>query len=171
MRRTYSDSDRARVFAELTATDGNIKRTARHTGIPVSTVRFWKQQWDKGGVPAVVQEALPMVVGDFIADATRVRDKLLVYLEEKVDRRELSAKEIVPALGMIVDKLRAYQGLEKVSRVEHTIEFPELSKMRDEMAVIIRELVSAGNKRQEIIEGEWEESAQEALPQAQEVMA
>lgn len=155
-RRAYSDSDRALVFAELTINDGNIKRTARTLDIPVSTVRYFKQQWEKNGLQDSVQEALPAVVDDFAANAERVRDKLLVALEKAVDSGKITPREIVPALGMLQDKIRAIRGLDS-RKVEHTFELPDATEIRALFGGVIQDLVGAAHERAaEIEEAEWE---------------
>jgi hypothetical protein len=121
-----------------------------------------------GGVPAIVQEALPAVAGDFIEDATRVRNKLIVELERAVDRGDIKPQQLITGLGVLTDKIRAYQGLEHHSRVDVVHEFPDIEQVRQDFAIVFRELVAAGNKRQEIIDAEWE-PADGALPSAEEV--
>lgn len=155
-RRSYSDADRALVFAELTINEGNIKRTARNLDMPISTVRYFKAQWDKTGLPPAVVDALPTVVEDFAANAERVRDKLLVRLEELVDEGKITAREIVPALGMLQDKIRAARGLDS-KKVEHTFELPEPAQIRELFGGAILELVGAARERAaEIDDAEWE---------------
>lgn len=172
-RNIYTDEDKARVIAELHVNEGNIKRTARNTGIPISTVRDWKTEMERGGVSPEVQAAVPAVVGDFVEDATRVRNKLLVRLEELVDEGKISERGIVPALGMLTDKIRAYKGLD-TKKVEHTIALPSPEKARELFAGVFEEVANAAQSRSRAvdeIEGEstWE-PALEALPRpSQEV--
>jgi hypothetical protein len=42
--RAYSKGERACVFLSLAANRGNVKRTARETGVPESTVRLWRNE-------------------------------------------------------------------------------------------------------------------------------
>ena len=160
-RRTYSDSDKALVYAELEMSNGNVKRTARNLNIPISTVRYFKQQWETEGVPREVQEVLPAVVKEFVDDAERVRDKLLIALEQKVDSRDINAREIVTALGVLTDKIRAMRGLD-ARKVEHSISLPDATEMRALFAGVINEVVGAAQTRNdeleaaEIVEGSWE---------------
>lgn len=166
-RRSYTDADRALVFAELTINDGNIKRTARNLDIPVSTIRYYKGLWEKDGVPQEVMEALPAQITDFVEHAERVRDKLLVALEKAVDRGEIKPREIVTSLGMLTDKIRAMRGLDS-HKVEHTIALPDVEKMRELFSGVIQDVVGAAETRNaeltaEVIEGDWE-PAMKALP-------
>jgi hypothetical protein len=41
-RRAYSEQDKAQSLLVLDANGGNIKRTARQIGIPVGTLRAWR---------------------------------------------------------------------------------------------------------------------------------
>ena len=160
-RRSYSESDKARILAELEVTDGNVKRTARNLAVPISTVRYFKQQWEVAGVPSSVAEALPAVVTEFVDDAERVRDKLLIALEQKVDSRDINAREIVTALGVLTDKIRAMRGLD-AKKVEHSISLPDAEEMRALFQGVISEVVGAAQTRNEeleaadIVEGTWE---------------
>ncbi|HEY6018904.1 MAG TPA: hypothetical protein VIY48_03145 [Candidatus Paceibacterota bacterium] len=164
-RRVYTDKDRALVFTELTINEGNIKRTARNLNMPVSTVRYLKQQWEKQGVPESVQEALPAVVSDFVADAERIRDKLLIRLEEYVDSGDIKPREIVPALGMLVDKIRAIRGLDRQIEHRHKVELPNPEEIRELFAGAIEGVLGAAQQRvAEIEDVEFEESAPVALP-------
>lgn len=171
-RRTYSDSDKALVYAELEMSDGNVKRTARNLNVPISTVRYFKQQWQEEGVPREVEEALPAVVKEFVDDAERVRDKLLIALEQKVDSRDINAREIVTALGVLTDKIRAMRGLD-ARKVEHSISLPDATEMRALFQGVIQEVVGAAQTRNDeleaadIVEGSWEPAeVQTALPPA-----
>ena len=151
-RSKYSASDRAVVFAALEANEGNIKRTARETGYPISTVRDWKREWEQKGVEPAVVDALPAVVGDFVEDATRVRNKLLMRLEQLIDSGQIDGRTIVPALGMLTDKIRAYQGLDAVKEHRHVVEIPALNELEARMRESLDQLVAVGNRRQEVID-------------------
>lgn len=151
-RSKYSASDRAVVYAGLEVNDGNVKRTARETGYPISTVRDWKKMWERRGVDTEVIDALPAIVNDFVDDATRVRNKLLIYLEKLVDRGELTGREVTPALGMLTDKIRAYQGLDKMTEHRHVVEIPALNELETRLGSALEQLVSVGNQRQAVLD-------------------
>jgi transposase-like protein len=151
-RSKYSDADRARVFAALEANEGNIKRTARETGYPVSTVREWKTKWARNGVESEVIDAIPAIVTDFVTDAERVRNKLLTRLEHLVDTGQIDGRTIVPALGMLTDKIRAYKGLDAVKEHHHVLEIPALDEMEAKLSQALGQLVAVGNRRQETID-------------------
>lgn len=172
-RRSYSDLDKARVFAELEVNDGNVKRTARNLAMPISTVRHFKQQWEAKGVPEAVIDAVPVAIGEFVDNAERVRDKLLIALEGAVDSGRLKPSEMVTALGVLTDKIRAMRGLD-AKRVEHSIALPDAEEMRALFAGVIGEVVGAAQVRNDelaaadIIEGSWEPAERPALPKPTE---
>lgn len=161
-RRTYNDNDRARVYAELTINEGNVKRTARHLELPVSTVRNFKKQWDAEGLSPQVAAQLPLVIDEFTVAAERVRDKALASLEQKIEAGDLTGAALVATIGMLQDKLRAIKGLD-VKRVEHTLELPNADEIRGLFSGVIGELVGAAQERAvEIEDAEWEPA--KALP-------
>lgn len=169
-RKAYTDADRALVYAELEINQGNIKRTARNLNMPVSTVRYLKTKWEAEGVPTQVVDALPAAIGNFVEDAERVRDKLLVALEAAVDSGDIKPREIVPALGMLVDKIRAIRGLD-AKKVEHTVSLPAPDELRELFAGVFEGVVGAAqdraNELAEVVEeGEYEPVARAALVSA-----
>ena len=70
-RATYTDADKAKVYVVLTTNDGNVKRTARETGVPENTVRRWKKWFEDNGPPNL--EEVEAQAGDFVATANEVR--------------------------------------------------------------------------------------------------
>jgi len=119
--------------------------------IPVSTVRNWKTEWEVQGPQEEVVEALPVAVGDFVEDATRVRDKILIRLEEASDKGRLTGREMITGLGVLTDKIRAYRGLDAVEH-HHTVEIPAIDELQLKLGSAIQELVAAGQKRQQVID-------------------
>lgn len=164
VRRTYNDNDRARVYAELTINEGNVKRTARHLELPVSTVRHFKTRWEAEGLSPGEEAQLPAVIDDFVVAAERVRDKALLALEIKVEDGTLTGAALVATIGMLQDKVRAIKGLD-VKRVEHTLELPNADEIRGLFSGVIGELVGAAHSRAvEIEDADWEPA--HALPPA-----
>jgi len=121
-RSTYDDAFKANAFAQLEVNEGNIKRTARALGIPASTLRRWRDEWDQDkNLPAA--EDLIVATGDFIEDAERVRDLSLQALEDKIRRGEGTVAQVATVLGILDDKISRARGL--ADRVtEHKITLP-----------------------------------------------
>lgn len=118
-RSRYSPSEKARVKAILDANGGNVKRTARETGMTPQTVRLWKQKWEREGVEPAVADVLPAITADIVDSIVRVRDKALLRLEAAIDADELKGRDLIVAVGVLTDKERLIQG-QATSRTENT---------------------------------------------------
>lgn len=152
-RRTYTDRDKAIVFAELTVNDGNVKRTARNTGYDVSAVRRWKMDWERNGVPPAVQEEVEIHVSDFLTDAMRIRGKLLHKIEEALDRGDkVTLPQVSTAFGILSDKIRAYEAISQTQKVEHTFQLPPAEEMKELFSGIIGGMANAARNRAAEIE-------------------
>lgn len=168
-KRTYSNQDRAAVYAALQVNDGNIKRTARETHVPISTVRDWKREWEESGIPEPVAAVLPEVIEDIVDAFTRVRDKGLLSLERQIENDDLKGSALVAAVGMMTDKIRLYSGQATQVR-EERMELPPPEQLRELVAGFFSGIVVAANERaDEIIEADWEPADEKevaALPPA-----
>ena len=162
-KRVYSDDDKAGVLAILDINDGNVKRTARDTGVAEQTIRDWKKSWERVGVPVAVQATLPAALADFSDTAERIRGLMLDSLEAKVLNDELSGRDLVVGIGVLTDKLRISRG-EATSRTETTVEHtvsPE--KLAVQVQALLEESLRAGLLRDgEIVDAEWKEQAAQA---------
>jgi hypothetical protein len=85
---TYDESDKARLYVVLAANDGNVKRTARETGVPESTVRRFKKMFEEEGPPDM--KLFRQELNTFVSDADRVRFKALHRIEELIPTRRRS---------------------------------------------------------------------------------
>jgi len=150
--RVYTDEDRAAVLAELAVNDGNVKRTARALGVPTPTVRRWRDNWVRDGVPPETSSAVPAVAGDFVETATRIQHKLLVVLEKKVDEGDVTTRDVSTAIGILTDKLRAYQQV-PTGKVEHVFQLPPPAEIRALFASAVEGVVTAAKVRAAEIEG------------------
>lgn len=158
-RTTYSDEELARLYVTLTVNEGNVKRTARDTGIPESTVRSWKQKWEAGEPPPSVEIA----ISDFVEDAERVRDKALVAVEEKIPLAKVG--ELTTLIGVLTDKIDRARGM-ATGRVEHVYALPPADEIRRTLTEVFEGArLAAANREAEIIDAEViEEQALKALP-------
>jgi transposase-like protein len=150
--RVYTDEDRAAVLAELAVNDGNVKRTARALGVPVPTVRRWRDNWVREGVPPETSQALVPAAGNFLEDATRIQHKLLIVLEKKVDDGDVTTRDVSTALGILTDKIRAYQQV-PTGKVEHVFQLPPPEEIRALFASAVEGVVAAAQNRAAEIEG------------------
>lgn len=170
-KRTYTDAERVAVHAALTASGGNIKRTARETNVPVSTVRDWKTYWEAEGFPEELLEIYEQVVEDIVDALQRVRDKALLELERLVDNKELKGRELLVAVGMLTDKIRLYKG-EATSRSESRMQLPAPEELRELMTDFFAGAVAAAEERAaEIDDADWEPIPKRELPAPSEEVA
>lgn len=167
MKRTYTDNDRATVLHVLTINQGNVKKTARETGVPLQTVRDWKHKWDREGVPEQILEPLEEVTTHHIERAERVRDKALDLLEEKLD--DANPRELGTIYGILTDKINVSKGL-ATSRTEHVQQaLPPREELKELFSAFIQGTIAAAERRQfEIIDAEVVEQSPKELPPAEE---
>lgn len=159
-RRVYTDEEKASVFVALTANQGNVKRTARHTGIPISTVRRWKEEWVTEGPPDTSQ--VIEAAGDFLADAQRVRNKALMELERKIPDATPSA--LVTTVGVLTDKINVVSGL-ATSRNETVHSLPPAEEIARTLSSAFAAAIEAARARDaDIVDAEIIDAELDALP-------
>ncbi len=77
MAREYTDEERAAILANYRANGGNLKKTARESGVPAPTLRHWLKGVESGveggSTPkTIISERVPVLVGpasDRLAEA------------------------------------------------------------------------------------------------------
>lgn len=156
-RTKYSDSDKARVANALALNEGNVKRTARETGVPENTVRDWKNAWAKDGVPATIEQMQSAELDQYVERTSRVRDLALARLEEVIPDTK-SARELATTFGILDDKLTRARGL-PTSRQE-TVGL-SISMSPDALGIALsawaeKAAVESAQRREDIIEVEAE---------------
>jgi transposase-like protein len=162
-RAKFTESDKAQVFVALTANDGNIKRTVRDTGVPESTIRRWKVEWEKTGPPDI--EAITAAIDDFYVEAEDVRYRALTKMREKIDDPKTTLSALVAAVGMLDDKIARVKGIGQSRKVEHTLALPTAQEAQELMRGFLQAGIEAARKRdEEIIEAEFVEQPRAGLP-------
>jgi len=152
-RRTYTDREKAVVYAELQVNEGNVKRTARNTGIDASAVRRWKMEWEANVVPQSIIAEVELVASDFISDAVRFRGKLLQKLEQVLDSGERATiPQLTTGIGILSDKIRAYEAISETTRVEHTLALPPVEELRELFSGLVVGMLDAARTRAAEIE-------------------
>jgi transposase-like protein len=165
-RRHYTEEDKAQVFAALTANDGNVKRTSRETEIPEQTVRDWKKLWERKGLPAAVEEALPTVIEDRVEEMLKVRDRALDIAYDRLNDPKTTAKDATWIVGVLTDKIRLLRG-EATSRTETVHTGPSPAEVGEALATALQQAFAAQEEREaDIIDAEFTEQAPVALPPA-----
>jgi transposase-like protein len=164
--RKYSEEQRAEVFTLLTVHEGNVKRTARESGIPEQTVRDWKKLWERKGLPATVSEVLPEVMNEKVTKYESVRDKALDIALDRLDDPKTTAKDATWIAGVMTDKIRLLKG-EVTSRTESVQSGPSAIEVGEALAAALQQAFAAQELREaEIVDAEYEEQAPVALPPA-----
>lgn len=159
----FSDADKARTFVALTANDGNVKRTTRDTGVPESTVRRWKQEWEQNGPPdtSAVEEA----VESFYTEAEEVRLEALRALRQKINDPRTTVSALVAVVGVLDDKIARVKGIGASSRIEHKLTLPSAEEAAELMRGFVQAGIEAARRRdEEIIDAEIVEQPRAGLP-------
>lgn len=141
----YTDADRARVYTALLASDGNVKRVARETGVAASTVRRWKQEFETDP-PSI--EAVEDAVGEFLTDAKRVRNKAVLEIERQIDAREMKGAALVTTVGVLDDKIMRVEGVVSKHRVDHVHHLPTADEARELLGGLLTGAIESGRVRQ-----------------------
>jgi transposase-like protein len=161
----YHDLDRARVYHTLVVNNGNVKKTARETGVPISTVRVWKRDWDEDGVPPELLDMVIEIKEFFIEEAERARDEALRRLRIIIPK-ETNARTLATVIGILDDKVTRAKGL-PTARTEQTLNLPNPEEARELFSRWAQESIDAAMERQaDIIEVEAERVDQAAIPQS-----
>lgn len=98
--RRYCDADKAGALLALASNGGNIKRTAKETGIPYMTL----SEWSKGGCHESITKFRDEN-RDNLADAMETMAwRLLEAMPGKIG--DASLRDVATALGISIDKAR-----------------------------------------------------------------
>lgn len=164
-RSTYSPEDKAAVMAVLAANGGNQKRTARDTGVALSTLRYWIAH-PESAPPS--DEQVQVAVDKFVGDAQRIRDKALRKLEGLVNQNVVSARELITVVGVLDDKITRASGL-PTQRTEHQHALPSREELQSVLGAAIGGMIEMAERRDvEIVDGEVVEEVTLALPSPRE---
>lgn len=156
----YSETDKARVYTTLIANDGNVKRTARETGVPEATVRRWKTEFEENPPSA---EAVQVAVGDFLTDAKRVRNKALLEIERQIDAKEFKGAALVTVVGVLDDKVMRVEGVVSKHQVDVRHHLPSAEEAQALIGSLLQGAITAGRERQaELVESGLQEQAEDA---------
>lgn len=141
-RSSYSESDKARVFVALTANDGNVKRTARETGVPENTVRRWKKEFETAPPSA---EAVEIEAAEHTDVLEHARNEALLELRKKIPT--MSGKDLGIVYGILSDKLRLIQGL-ATERTETVHALPSAEEIALAGKLLAQGALEAAKERQ-----------------------
>lgn len=160
----FTDAQKAAAYIALQANEGNVLRTTRETGIPQTTLRRWKDEWDRNGAPDTSDPVVAKALDDYAAEAVLVRDFALTTLKHKIP--DAKPGELITIIGVLDDKITRARGL-ATSRTEHTVKLPSREDLLELIGSGARQIAEATVIREEeIIDAQVVEQARRALPAA-----
>lgn len=170
-KRVYTDEDKAKVLVMLDANEGNVKRTARDSGVAEQTIRDWKKSAERKGVPAGVQAALPAARSEFVDKAETVRDLMVDELEARVRNGDIATRDLIVGIGVLTEK-SLLAGGKATSRTETVQAPPSPEEIGDAIKTYLDRTFIAGAERdadivlsdEDISEAEWEQAPVGELP-------
>lgn len=104
-RRSYSDQEKEHAIA-VYVTTGNLSRTSRETGVPISTLRGWLAEQP----PEKVKEAREEAQAEFVRKAWEGVTAHVEHLTERSVIAETSARDSATIVGILIDKIQLVTG-------------------------------------------------------------
>jgi hypothetical protein len=105
-RRRYSDEERAEILAALDANGGDIRATARATGVPYTTLREWVITKPHDDVTKLRSEKKI----DLAARLEEVAWKLTGELLSDKKLQGATYQQIATSMGITIDKMQLLRG-------------------------------------------------------------
>ncbi len=104
-RRPWTDADKERAIA-VYITTGNLSRTSKETGVPISTLRGWlaEQPVEK------VKEAREEAQAEFVRKAWEAVEAHVKHLAEESSVRATTARDSATIVGILIDKIQLVTG-------------------------------------------------------------
>lgn len=103
--RPWTEQDKERAIA-VYVTCGNLSRTSRETGVPISTLRDWLKEQP----PGKVQEAREEARAGFVRKAWEAVGAHLKHLAEDTAVRATTARDSATIVGILIDKIQLVTG-------------------------------------------------------------
>lgn len=153
-RATYTPEDKARVYVVLVTNEWNVKRTARDTGLPETTVSRWKKEW-KDNPPQVDDEITEAVV-EYVSEMEKTRDLALKRMHERLNSSDKKDQGTLPQIatvfGVLQDKIDRANGIGATSTVTHRHELPSPDEIRATLGALVESVQAGHIVREEEIE-------------------
>lgn len=144
----FTPQQKASAYISLQANDGNVTRTARETSIPITTLRRWRDEWDRDGAPDTSDPVVAKALDDYAAEAILVRDFALTTLKQKIP--DAKPGELITIVGVLDDKITRARGL-ATSRTEHVHKLPSRDDLLELIGNGARQIAEATVVREEEI--------------------
>lgn len=117
MPRRYSIEEKRRALEALQANGGNVRKTSGEIGIPMKTLRLWKQKRDVGDE---VEESIQRLRQQLIENALKLAKELKhANGSATFDQRATALNQIVDKIIRLGAKLSEDRPIEKVIRFEY----------------------------------------------------
>ncbi len=104
-RRSYSDQEKEHAIAVF-VTCGNLSKTSRQTGVPISTLRGWLAEVP----PEKVTEAREDAQVGFVRKAWQAVTAHIEHLQAKDVVEATSARDSATIAGILIDKIQLVTG-------------------------------------------------------------
>jgi transposase-like protein len=152
-RATYSAEDKGRAYVVLQTNEGNLKRTARDTGIPEPTIRRWRNEWAAEGPPPT--DMIEQEATGYIGEAEVVRNLALRRIKERLESDNVKEQGTLPQLatvyGIVTDKIDRARGIADRT-VEHRHSLPSPDEIRGALTALVAGVQQGHAAREEEIE-------------------
>ena len=103
----YTSDDKAAALAALEANDGNLRRTARETGIGDATLRRWRAETD-ARKDAAVDARMPQARATLADRLRHFVDTALGVAPDKL--HDANLRDVMTGVGIAIDKLQLLEG-------------------------------------------------------------
>lgn len=114
-RKTYSEDDKSTTLAFLEANRGNVRATARQTGISRNTIQYWASG---GGVNAQVAETSAIKKGDLAALWEAEAEAALAMAKQIRGSGDTTYRDLITAAGIATDKVTRLRGAVSLEDVQ-----------------------------------------------------
>ena len=146
-RTEWSDTDKAAAYVVWISNEKNTTRTARDTGVPHGTLRYWVKDWEQSGPPEHIMDHVQAQAYEFVHHASSIREKAMTKLEELIPQAEVKQlSAIATVVGIMDDKIRLANGL-ATKRTETVHKLPSKQEMKELMSGFADSLVVAAEDR------------------------
>jgi len=106
-KRSYSDQEKAALLLALEANGGNLAKTERETGVPLETIRDWRNGLAVNADIAEIRNEKRVSLADkFEALANKLVDRA----EEFIDKDKTTLAMVATAAGIATDKAQLLRG-------------------------------------------------------------
>lgn len=160
--RRLTDHDKARIAVVLQANDGNIKGTARELGLAPATVRWYRDKWEREGMPKQIEDRVPAIRNDFAKFAEDLRWELYEALAEKAQQRDLSGRDLIQGIAMLTDKINILTG-KATTRTEHVETKADSEAIAKNLADFLAKSADLAKERSDAIESSQEQGNKATL--------